>query len=416
MYNSFEVLKKLYFVRTGGSKEEQKAAQIIMSECNALGVKTNLESFDVEGYEIKKAEVSFSDSTIDIECVGVGLSSSTSDEGITGEFAYVNNLEDAKVQNLEGKICLIHSKLVNYKLYKYLTEQKVAGLILCTGNIYRDNSMVDLDPYMYRERHYQNGKIPAVCIRMKDAENLIRKMPKTAHIILKQEEITNQSHNVIATIEGTEYPEEIIAFTAHYDSVSFSKGAYDNATGSICILELLSYFNEHKPKRTLKFIWCGSEEMGLLGSKAYLLTHESELKNYKLCINIDMIGVTIGYDYACATALQSLVNYIKYVSLEEGFGIIAKQGVYSSDSTPFADKGIPAISFARLSPNGGAEIHSRFDVIDYLSEPNYYKTCEFIEKFSSRLINAKVFPVEQEIPENMKEELDYYLGRKERKE
>ena len=99
---------------------------------------------------------------------------------------------------------------------------------------------------------------------------------------------------------------------------------------------------------------------------------------------------------------------------EVGFNITARQGVYSSDSTPFADKGVPSLSFARIAPRGGAEIHSRKDVMDFLDSKNYYETCEFINSFASRMINSKVFPVEQSIPDNMKNELDIYLGRKEK--
>ena len=43
-------------------------------------------------------------------------------------------------------------------------------------------------------------------------------------------------------------------------------------------MQLLAYFKEHAPLRTLKFIWCGSEEMGLLGSIAYCKEHKEELK------------------------------------------------------------------------------------------------------------------------------------------
>ena len=91
-----------------------------------------------------------------------------------------------------------------------------------------------------------------------------------------------------------------------------------------------------------------------------------------------------------------------------------RQGVYSSDSTPFADNGVPGMSFARIAPKGGAEIHSRKDVLDYLHEDNYYKTCDFISLFADKMVNSAIFPVEQEIPGNMKEEIDYYFGRKER--
>ena len=74
---------------------------------------------------------------------------------------------------------------------------------------------------------------------MKDAEKVLRAKPKKAHVTMIEDELQNDSHNVVATIEGTKYPNEVICFTAHYDSVSYSKGAWDNATGSITILEML---------------------------------------------------------------------------------------------------------------------------------------------------------------------------------
>ncbi|MBQ6817662.1 MAG: Zn-dependent exopeptidase M28 [Bacilli bacterium] len=413
-YKSFELLEKLYFVRTGGSKEELKAANILKEECEKLGVKAELESFKVDGCDIKKASLKFLDPEFEVECAGVGMSSSTPEEGLTANFTYITCQADAEIQDIEGKICLLHSKLVNHKLYKTLLEKKAVGLILCTGNVYDDKDLIDLDPYMYRERNYTLGKIPAVCIRMKDAEKVLRSGATKVHMVMVEEELQNDSHNVVATIEGNSKKDEVVVFTAHYDSVSYSKGAYDNATGSTGIMQLLAYFKDKKPARTLKFVWCGSEEMGLLGSKAYIEAHKEELKNYKLCINIDMIGVTLGYDIACCTSNNSLVNFTKYFGAIEGFPISVRQGVYSSDSTPFADAGVPGMSFARISPQGGAVIHSRKDVIDYLEPINYYRTCDFISKFANTLVEAVNFPVEKDIPQNMKEEIEYYFGRKER--
>ena len=111
---------------------------------------------------------------------------------------------------------------------------------------------------------------------------------------------------------------------------------------------------------------------------------------------------------------NSLVNFIKYLGCEVGFAIEPRQGVYSSDSTVFADNGVPGLSFARLAPKSGAEIHSRKDVLDFLEEDNYYNSCDFIATFSERMVESVVVPVEREIPNNMKEEIEYYFGRKER--
>ena len=56
--------------------------------------------------------------------------------------------------------------------------------------------------------------------------------------------------------------------------------------GSVIIMELLKYFAEHKPARTLKFNWYGSEEQGLLGSKAWTAAHADELDKHVLMVNV----------------------------------------------------------------------------------------------------------------------------------
>ena len=409
---AYKVLQDISFERLGGSSEELKAANMIITECHKLGVEAHLEDFEVDGYLIKTAQLETVDGTYEV--TGVGMSGSTPIDGLVGELVVID--ADEKINNystLEGKIVLIFTRMM-VKTYKLLCEKKASGFICCSGSLYDDRQNSDLDKMSIRERHYSNGKIPGVCIRMMDAQKLLLSNPKEVKMIVLQDEYKNTSHNVVATIQGSDKKDEVVCFTAHYDSVAFSTGAYDNATGSTTILQSLAYFVENKPRRTLKFIWCGSEEMGLLGSKAYTEAHKDELVNYKLCINVDMTGVVIGRDIACCTTKQSLPEYINYMGKEVGFDIYAKQGVYSSDSTPFADCGVPALSFARIAPRGGAEIHSRKDVLDFLDSKNYYETCDFINQFASRMINSVNFPVEPEIPAEMKKELDIYLGRTER--
>ena len=413
-YNSFNFLKKIYFVRTAGSPEELLAANLIKEEVVSLGGNATLEEFDVDYSEIIEAKLIVDGK--EIECAGSGYSGVTPSDGVTGELFYYSQKEALDMFSLENKIILVESKRVPHKLYLKALKDKAKGFIVTTGNVYKKSSDVDLDPYLNRENDYKEGLIPTVMIRMKDAEKILEKESKSVTLILNSKDSKRKSHNVVSTIEGTEYKDEIITFTAHYDSVAFSKGAYDNGTGVITLLQLFDYYSNHLPKRTLKFIWCGGEEMGLCGSKNYVSEHESELEKHVLNINVDMVAATLGSDIACVTGEDKIINYLKYLSCELGFPIHVYQGVYSSDSTPFADKGIPAISFARLSKGTGATIHSHDDVIERLSNPNYIKTYSFIIEFSSRLINAYKFPVEKKMPDNMKDELDYYLLRKERPE
>ncbi len=411
--NSFDFLKKIAYERTGGSEAELKTANLIITECHKYHVEAHLEEFLVDGYEIKNATLETIDGNYEV--TGVGMSGSTGVDGLVGELILIESDDELQNMNsLEGKIVYISTRMM-VKTYKLLCEKKASGFICTSGSLYDEVENTDLEKMTLRQRHYEHGKIPGVCIRMKDAQKLLLSKPKDVKINLQQDEFKLSSHNVVATINGSSKKDEIICFTAHYDSVPFSTGAYDNGTGTTTILEALAYFSKNRPIRTLKFIWCGSEEMGLLGSKAYTEAHKEELEQYKLCINVDMTGVVIGHDIACCTSEKSLVHYINYMGRECGFSIQARQGVYSSDSTPFADQGIPAVSFARLAPRGGAEIHSRKDVMDFLDSENYYRTCEFLISFAERMIGSVYFPVEKSIPEEMKKELDSYLGRTDEK-
>ncbi len=409
-YESFKLLNDLYFVRTAGSAEELRAAEILVAECAKLGIKAKIEEFDIKSYEVKECALKF-DSESFLDVVATGLSGSTSDAGVSGEFIYIDSLEDLEVKDVRGKIALVIGKLIPSKIYSTLVKKGAIGVVHATGDLYEAKENTDIDPYMIRPNASKEGVIPTVCIMIQDAEKLVRNMPKMAYIKLIQEEKTVKSRNVVAKIKGRKWPDDVIAFSAHYDSVPYSKGAYDNATGSIAIMQIASYYKKNKPDRTLVFVWCGAEEIGLEGSKAYVAHHAKELDKYKLDINIDMVGVTLGNDIACVTAEEALVNYLKYYSKVTGFGLKAWQGVYSSDSTPFADKGVPSLSFCRGAVRGGAVIHSRKDVMDFLSEDNYYRTCNFIIEWSKTLINSVAFPVDKAIPDNMKQEIEKYYSR-----
>ena len=97
---------------------------------------------------------------------------------------------------------------------------------------------------------------------------------------------------------------------------------------------------------------------------------------------------------------------------ELGFPVSPYQDVYSSDSTPFADRGVPAVSFARIAPHNTATIHNSYDTAAVMSGEQMVQDIDFLLAFTDRMANAKRCPVAREIPDNMKEKLDEYLCRK----
>ena len=81
-----------------------------------------------------------------------------------------------------------------------------------------------------------------------------------------------------------------------------------------------------------------------------------------------------------------------------------------------ADAGIPAISFARSAPANTATIHNRYDTLKLVSGEQMVKDIAFVQAFTDRMANAVQMPVKRIIPDNMKERLEEYLGRKRPKE
>ena len=239
---------------------------------------------------------------------------------------------------------------------------------------------------------------------------LLRNGAETIHIELEQTDGEATSHDVIAVIEGTEKADEAIVLTGHYDSLPVGPGAWDNATGSAALMGLYHYFLENAPKRTMYFVWCGSEEQGLLGSKAFIEQHaELVEKNIKFCFNFDMCGTVLGPNNIMITGDKNLEDFVDAFCREVGYSARTRVGVHSSDSAPFADKGIPGIGLSRGTKT--AEIHTSYDTMFPLGEKALKANICFASKMISRVANSVILPVDTGMPENIKKELDKYFQR-----
>ena len=397
-----KIFEETAYVRMGGSTDELKAAEYLKACCAELGLEATVEPFAVDMATIQEA-VFLADGEA-ITCKGYLCAGNAE---VEAPFYYLRSTDPYSLSQCKGKIVMIDGYM-GYWMYQDLLENGAVGFVTYDGNAnYVDE---DIDQRELRSYVSKGNKIPGVNINAKTAIKLIEKGVKTAKIMLKQYEYQGQSHNVVLDMPGE--IDEYIVLTAHYDSTSLSQGAYDNMSGSVGLLGIAEYFTTHPHRYGLRFIWCGSEERGLLGSKAYVAANEDKLGKVALNINLDMIGCIMGKFIACCTCEEKLVHYITYMASELGWGITARQDVYSSDSTPFADKGVPALSFARIAPQNTATIHNSYDTAAVMSGEQMEKDIAFIVAFAERMANAQRCPVGREIPENMKEKLDIYLTRK----
>lgn len=109
------------------------------------------------------------------------------------------------------------------------------------------------------------------------------------------------SENVVAFIEGSEKPDEIVVISAHLDHEGVKNGlvyngADDDGSGTVAMLEIAEAFQMAAkagkgPKRSILFLHVTGEEKGLLGSKYYTdVDPIFPLANTVCDLNIDMIG------------------------------------------------------------------------------------------------------------------------------
>ena len=392
------------FVHWSGTPEELKVAEYLKAKCEELGVPAHLEGFRVASADIESAQV-LADGK-EIPCKGFfGCGSGT----VEGELYYMTNTDPVSLAGAKDKIVLLDTQGFSYFTYQDLMKAGAKGILCTYGNLYYPQA--DIDERDLREHVVGDArKVLCAMIHISSAVELVRDGVKRVQISVQQKEFDGESHNVVAEIPGRNG--EFITLSAHLDTTRMSHGSYDNMSGCAGLLGVMDALKDKDLNYGLRFVFCGSEERGLLGSKAYVRDHEQDLEKTALNINLDMIGTIMGKFIACASAEEALASYLRYMGAELNFPVDAHTGVYSSDSTPFADKGVPAVSLARIAGGNAAPIHCRYDTPDVLSMTQMEKDIAFIAEFTRRMACSAACPVSREIPEKVKTELDEYLNRK----
>lgn len=204
----------------------------------------------------------------------------------------------------------------------------------------------------------------------------------------------NDSENVLAFIEGSEKPNEVIVISAHHDHEGVDtdgdvyNGADDNGSGSIALLEMAQAFKKAKadgfgPKRSILFLHLTAEEIGLQGSLFYTENPVFPLKNTMVNLNIDMIGRIDKYhqdntNYIYLIGADRLSTELHYISeavnnafynFEFDYKYNAKNEYnsyyYRSDHYNFAKNNIPVIFYFNGEHDDYHKPSDTPDKIDY---------------------------------------------------
>lgn len=187
------------------------------------------------------------------------------------------------------------------------------------------------------------------------------------------------AQNVIATLTGTQRPDEWYVVGGHYDSTSdqlpISPGADDNASGCAGTLELARLFANHPPDATVIFICFSGEEQGLYGSEFLVaeLQGAGTLGRVQGAYVLDMIAYTSGMALEAIleteTFAQPWMNH--FVDAAADFttlDITQEYGVCCSDHAPFLWSNRPAVLAIEANYPSNPNYHHVTDLPGYLNQ------------------------------------------------
>jgi hypothetical protein len=223
----------------------------------------------------------------------LGYSGATPAAGITAPVVYFANIDALKAApagSLAGKIAFIdHRMMRTQDGSSYGTNGAVrrAGPGIAAQKGAAATIIRSLGTDYHRNPHtgtttWPEGvaPIPAAALALPDSELLARRLaagPVTLKLVLTPTlDPKGQSGNVIGEIPGTS--DEIIAIGGHLDSWDLGQGVFDDGAGMVITLAAAKAIKDAglKPRRTIRIVFWGAEELGLWGGKAFAVAHASD--------------------------------------------------------------------------------------------------------------------------------------------
>ncbi len=240
----------------------------------------------------------------------LGNSGSTGEAGLEAEIVYFPTLAALKATpdgSLKGKIAFVSHAMKSTQdgsSYGAFGPARFVGPDMAAKKGAAAIVIRSAGTDMHRNPHTGNTNfsegvkaIPAAALSLPDAENLERILqrsqggrrnsngeraqfqPVKMKLKLTPRNIGMQeSGNVTAEVAGSNPDLSPILIACHLDSWDLGTGAIDDGVGCGIITAAAMHVKNHynKPKRTIRLLWAGAEEVGVWGGKAYAAKHKDE--------------------------------------------------------------------------------------------------------------------------------------------
>ena len=415
-YETLEEATNTIGHRLTGSEEGAKAEEYTYNLLKSYGLNVEYQPFEVESWSRGDLDVKIGPKGNQEPTPAVTLAHSPVEATVNAEIIDMGNgLEAdyaAQPGAVGGKIALVYIGVLpgspqgTQNLHRsektalaidngaigIIIINQVDGGVLLTGTASVTGSLID---------------IPAVCIGKEDGLALKETLAKTRQYSTIK--MTNNSglinaRNVIATIEGSELPDEKIIVGGHLDSWDLATGAIDNGIGSFAVLDMARTFAalDLRPKRTVQFVMFMGEEEGLLGSR-FMVNQAIEngtVDQIKYVMNQDMSGNPIGFGTGGRPEAEAFFVEVGEKIMEVDSSTFKNQisngaGLHS-DHQPFMLQGIPYTSPAsNLDRAIYGCYHSDCDYFNLVDKQHMVNNVRFSSMMLYALADAETLPAKK---------------------
>jgi carboxypeptidase Q len=374
-YDLVESLTTEVGPRLAGTEAEARARDWAVAKLKALGfANVHVEPFDVPLWirGIEEASIT-SPFPQPLTITALGGSISTGPEGVEGEvvsFPSLAAVTAAPDNSLRGKIVFVDEVMTRTQngsgygmagakrrqtAYEAHRLGAKAALIRSVGT---SSHRFAHAGQMQRAIHEPRPSVPAAALSAPDADQLQRVLtrgqPVTVKVVLTPQNLPpSKSGNVVAELIGSEAPEEIVLVGAHLDSWDLGTGAIDDGAGVGIVVGAAKLIMDHlprAPRRTIRVVLFGSEEVGLVGAKAYADQHVDELEQHIVGAESDFgAGEIWQFDTRFSEHKLAIGKEIRDVLHPLGIGPGSNEASGGPDMMFMAMAGMPVVT---LKQNG----------------------------------------------------------------
>jgi len=282
--------------RPTGSPAMTRARDWAVAKLTALGFRNvHVEAFEAEAWRrgAESAEV-ISPYPQKLAILGLGGSVPTPKSGLEGEVALFSSLKammEAPAGSLKGKIVVVNQPMgrnQDASGYGANTAVRMQGpseaarrgaIAYLLRSLSTDDTRL---PHTGRlNRAPDAPEIPAAALSVPDAELLARMAARGAPVRIRLKMDSSDvrkapAWNVVGEMPGAERPDEVILVGGHLDSWDPGTGAIDDGAGMAITTAAARLVGEGRPRRTIRVVLWGAEEMDESG-EAYGLAHAGEV-------------------------------------------------------------------------------------------------------------------------------------------